>query len=159
MICSAITCYYCRAERASFEENQHILAKKLTDKTVSECRLQDQCDILQKRQTDIEAALDRREVELEAVVSQLEIEQRQCNEYKLEMVQLTADLKTAEGHKDSLDSQVTFSNSRIHGHRNSVGQGAMAPPLFILTFQGATVGCLAAFRRCNHRCNLSIGFF
>lgn len=100
--------YLCRNQRASFEDNQHILTKKLTDKTVSECRLLDQCDLLQKQLADMEAALESREAEFVSVVSQLESQQRECNEYRMEKVQLTAELKNADGQRDSMDCQVSM---------------------------------------------------
>ena len=100
MVCSV------RNERASLEDNQHVLSQKLTEKTVSECHLQDQCDLLQKQLLDLEAAMGRREEEFVGVVSKLENTQRECNESKVEVVHLTADLKTLEDQRNAMDSQV-----------------------------------------------------
>jgi hypothetical protein len=54
----------------------------------------------------MQAALEAREAQFVGVVSQLESEQKQCGDYRMEKVQLTADLKNAEGQRDSMDCQV-----------------------------------------------------
>lgn len=50
-----------------------------------------------------------REAELEGVVRKLECSEKQCNEGRMEMVQLRADFKNTENQKNSLDSKVCIS--------------------------------------------------
>lgn len=83
-----------------------MLTQKLTEKAVSECRLLDQCDHLQKQLVDLEAALESREEELASVTCNLEKTQGESNKCKLEIVQLSAELRNAEEKKVSMDSQV-----------------------------------------------------
>lgn len=95
-----------RKERTSLEGGQHVLSKKLTEKTMSECHLQDQCGLLQKQLLDLEATLESQDAEFVGVVSRLESSQKEHNECRLEIVQLTAELKNAEDQRNSMDSQV-----------------------------------------------------
>lgn len=97
-------CY--REERVSLEEHQQLLSQELSEKTLSECRLQDQCHLLQQRLVELEAGLDVREGELEGVVRKLESAEKTCNEGNVEIVQLRADLKNTQEKKDALDSKV-----------------------------------------------------
>ena len=95
-----------RSERLSLENDQQLLLQELSEKTLSECRLQDQTHHLQQRVAELEAALTQREEELENVFGKLELVEEENNKGKMEIVQLNANLKCMEDKKSSLDSKV-----------------------------------------------------
>ena len=98
-----------REERIGLEEHQHLLSQELSEKTLSECRLQDQCHLLQQRLIELESLLETREDEIEEVVGKLQQAETACSEGNVQMVQLRADLRSTEEKKNSMDSKVCHS--------------------------------------------------
>lgn len=78
---------------------------------MSESHLHDQRDALQKQLAELESVFQGREAEFEGVVTKLEEAQGDCNEAKIEIVRLVAELKNAENQRNSMDSKV---HSYVH---------------------------------------------
>ncbi len=109
---NALIIFSSRNERLSLENDQQVLLQEISEKTLSEGRLQDQTLLLQRQVAELEAVLIHREEELENVVRRLETVEKKSNEGKMEIVQLNANLKSMEDQKNSLDSKVRCSQAQ-----------------------------------------------
>ena len=98
--------FQCRNERSSLENDQQLLLQEISEKTLSECRLQDQNHLLQRQVAELETVLLGREEELENLVGRLQSVEKECSEGKMEIVRVNANLKSMEDQKTSLDSKV-----------------------------------------------------
>lgn len=95
-----------RSERLSLENDQQLLLQELSEKTLSECRFQDQTLLLQQKVAELQAALIGREEEIANLVGRLGTVEKESNDGKMEIIQLNANLKTMEEQKNSLDYKV-----------------------------------------------------
>ena len=93
-----------RAEKLAVEEKIEVIKQQLSERTVGESQLKEQCSQLQLRLT--EKTNEREKVE--EIKQKLITVEQECNERKMEICQMKVELKSANNSNCSLQDKVSM---------------------------------------------------